>query len=216
MIELWLSLLMLMLGAMAMLYGLAKRHNVLGLPVMLIAFVSLPVWVLLGYWQLGEPGLVAEQQQQKAVEASTKTLVDQLEVRLAQQSDDIEGWMMLGHSHSTLDNWRRAAQAYERAYQLDQNNPIIMLALAESLAEAEQGVYNLRAQALISTARRLAPKNLDILWASALVSRQNGDLDQAFADLSAMQSLLVDDSEEWQVIDNLLKELNKIRLKLES
>lgn len=214
MIELWLSLLVLILAAMALLYGLAKRHKLLGLPIMLIAFVSLPVMVLLGYWQLGEPGLVAEQQQQKAIEASTQTLVDQLEARLADQPDDIEGWMMLGHSHGTLENWRRASQAYDRAYQLDQNNPMIMLALAESLAEAEQGVYNLRAQALVSTARRLAPNNLDILWASALVSRQNGDLDQAFADLSAMQSLLVKDSEESQVIDNLLKELEKIRSKL--
>ncbi|UQB42348.1 hypothetical protein JX580_00055 [Thiomicrospira microaerophila] len=211
MIELWLSLFVLILAAMALLYGLAKRHKLLGLPVMLLAFVSLPVMVLLGYWQLGAPGLVAEQQQQKAIAASTKTLVDQLEARLAAQPDDIDGWMMLGHSQATLENWRRASEAYDRAYQLDQNNPMIMLALAESLAEREMGIFNLRAQALVSTARRLAPNNLDILWTSALVSRQNGDLDQAFEDLSALHSLLPEASAEGQVVAKLLEELIKIR-----
>jgi cytochrome c-type biogenesis protein CcmH len=215
MIELWLGLLLLILLAMGLLYALAKRHQMLKSPVILISFISLPLMVLLGYWQLGQPVLVAEQHQQRTVENATRTLVDQLEARLIQTPEDIQGWMMLGHSHSTLENWRRASEAYERAYQLDQNNPLVMIALADSLAEREGGVYNLRAQALVATARKLASSSVDVLWASALVSRQNGDLEQTVKDLSALQGLLQQDSSEWQVVSKLLEALNKINLNTE-
>lgn len=211
MVELGLSFVGLLALVLVLVYFLARKYQVNRQPVVIISLVILAGLTIVTYGFIGQPGLVVEQQQQKAFQQSTQTLVDQLAARLAKEPNNFEGWLMLGHSYGSLGQWALASQAFEKAYQLDQNSPDAMIGLAESLAEQEMGVFNLRAQALVATARQIAADQPEVLWVSAMVARQQGDLDQVIDDLSLMRVLLLKDSEEFVVVTNLLKNLEKVR-----
>ncbi len=208
MIELISIIGLLLLVSIAWLLWFAHRHQVIKQPLVISGGLLLLLSIVT-YSFLGQPGLVAQQAQQRAELAANQTLIDQLQTRLAKQPDDVEGWLMLGHSYRTLANHIAARDAFEKAYQLDGNNAPAMLALAETLAVLNGGEYNLRAQALIATAVRLAPENPEALWLGGVVANQQGDLKQAYVYWSQLKQQTLPATEENEMLTNLLKDIEK-------
>ena len=143
-----------------------------------------------------------------------RTLVSELAKRLAESPQDVDGWLLLGRSYVALDDWTAAQNAFEQAYQLDPNNPYTLLDLAHSLAQLNQGVFSLRAQALVATAYLQLPNDADALWLNALVSRQQGDLQQAYDDLIRLRAQLPPESTQAQDLAKLLNQLEETLSKL--
>lgn len=209
MIELISMIGLLLLVSIAWLLWSAHRHQVIKQPLVISSGLMLVLLSVVTYSFLGQPGLVAQQTQQRAELAANQTLIDQLQTRLAIQPDDLEGWLMLGHSYRTLGNHIAARDVFEKAYQLDGNNVPAMLALAETLATLNGGEYNLRAQALIATAVRLAPENPEALWLGGVVANQQGDLKQAYIYWLQLKQQTLPASEENEMLTNLLKDIEK-------
>ncbi len=82
-------------------------------------------------------------------------LIARLEQRLEQQPNDAEGWMMLGRTYFATGNRQGAEDALARAYDLTPNDPMIVLAYAESIATNNDNQLEGRPAELISEALEL-------------------------------------------------------------
>ena len=101
----------------------------------------LPLAVVLGYWQLGEPralnasapsNAAALQFDRKQMEG----LVERLRAHLLQTPQDLEGWTLLARALASLDRYEPAAQAYARALQLQPENRELLVEFIKTLALA--------------------------------------------------------------------------------
>jgi cytochrome c-type biogenesis protein CcmH len=192
--------------------GLAWQAQRLGLASrrwLWLGLLIVPLLSLASYLFIGQPGWVVQQAQMAQAEKENQTLVSALAERLASAPDDVEGWLLLGRSHVALGDWSQAQKAFEQAYQRDGDNPHTLLALAHSLAQLNDGVFSLRAQALVTTAYRQIPNDADALWLHALVARQQGDLQQAHDDLSRLLSQLPAESAQALDLAKVLKQLEE-------
>ena len=100
--------------------GTASTPTAVGITAVLI---GLPVCVVLIYRLIGDyPSAI----QAPAAPASVATnpqgipaigeMVASLAARLKQNPDDLEGWLMLGRSYVSLEQFDAAREAYQRAY----------------------------------------------------------------------------------------------------
>ena len=194
----------------ALIWWIGRRHGLLTMPFFWLSLMILIGLAVAGYQMFGSPGLVLQHQTQRELQTETMTLIDRLKTRLEAEPNDAQGWRMLGRSYQALKQPKSAAQAFDRAYQLEQSHVPTILALAESLAEIQGGHFDLRAQALVATAYKLAPQDPATLWLYGVVSQQQGDLNASYQAWSTLRNQLDNDTEEAKTLDNILKELEKV------
>jgi len=91
--------------------------------------------------------------------------VDQLKAHLAQEPNDLQGWMLLGQTSSVMHKSADARAAYEQALRIDANNTGAMVGWAEadSLAR-EDHIIEGHARDLLERAVKLDPQNQHGLW----------------------------------------------------
>ncbi len=107
-----------------------------------------------------------------------------LVARLEKNPDDLNGWKMLGRSQLTMRNYAGAADALERAMELENGQDaqtLVDLAVAVANRDGtpiEEG----RAADLLNNALKLDPNNQPALFYSGIAAANRGDTDTA-ADL---------------------------------
>lgn len=113
----------------------------------------------------------------QAQAAETENVLKQLEARLQQNPEDVEGWLILGRAYASLERFERAIDAYEKAYDLTKGNSVdATIGLAEALALADQESLSGRAGQLFEAALEKAPNHPKALWYGAIAALQDGDL----------------------------------------
>lgn len=144
------------------------------------------------YLYLGSPAIenlayadrdiTREQQQaagnQKAV-AEMTTLVERLEKRMEQDPDNLEGWLMLGRSASSLGQFPRALRAYEQALQRAPENPQILVDYAETVVFLNEGRVSSEALQALEKAHLLNAAHPKARYYIALRQAQSGYLKNA-------------------------------------
>ncbi len=156
--------------------------------VWLVAALSLLVLALslFGYvdadtWSLQQK--IAQAQvagAQGADPAEIEAMVGGLEERLAQEPDNIEGWVMLGRSHFALQNYEKAADAYKRANELTHASaPSLLVGEAEAIAMSKNQDLRGRPAELFQAALKLDPQNPRALWYAGMAAEQAGTPAQA-------------------------------------
>ncbi|QEP43470.1 c-type cytochrome biogenesis protein CcmI [Ectothiorhodospiraceae bacterium BW-2] len=149
--------------------------------------IFVPLFTVLLYLQLGSPSHLTPAEERQAqqlaaageVPASMEELVVQLEKRLQQEPDNIDGWFMLGRSYAALNNYPKAVEAYERVYAEVKDNPMVLLALADGLAMLQNGSMQGRPQQLIQQALDIEPQNAIALWLAGHAATETGESEQA-------------------------------------
>jgi len=113
-------------------------------------------------------------------EASSKgpqQMVAQLARRLEGHPDDLQGWIMLGHSYVVLQQLPLAVRAYERADRLAAGHSVeAIVGLAEALALGDPAELDGRAGRLIERALTLEPTNGRALFYGAAAALRHGAL----------------------------------------
>ena len=165
--------------------GDADRSTGLGLT---LAFV-LPLLTLFLYLQEGTPEALEDQperghsaptdepqQQAPALGQAIASLI----ARLDQNPDDVDGWLLLGRSYMSMQNYQAARNALQRANELEPNEPLIMIDLAESIAfSSGQRELPGAAVALLERALKAEPTAQKALWLLGLGKYQQGDYQSA-------------------------------------
>ena len=166
--------------------------------------VFLPITAGALYLHLGNPAAITQSRTAPVAPAagadgqSAPALADllpQMEERLAQQPDDVEGWRLLGRSYLTVGEFTAASDAFEKALALDENHVPTMAQLAESLAMVQQG--NLAGEPLeyIVRANEMDPDNEHALWLLSIARQQAGDHEAALAGFDRLISMAGDNAE---------------------
>ncbi len=139
------------------------------------------------YDQVGSPG-VPSGRAGTAAEADDLPGMDEaiasLEARLEKNPDDLNGWKMLGRTYLAMRDYAGAAEALERAMEIENGQDaqtLVDLALAIANRDGvpiEEG----RASDLLNNALKLDPNNPPGLFYSGIAAANRGDTDTA-ADL---------------------------------
>lgn len=170
----------------------------------LATLMLIPAAALVVYLQVGahdEARAVADQARaERAQQQSMDGLLVQLERRLQERPDDVEGLWLLGRSALQVGDSDKAAQALGRAWVLTGDRPELALDYAEALAGTQGNRLTGAPASLIARARALAPADPRTLWLSALVALEQGAPQRARADLQALQGLLEPGSEQARLV----------------
>ena len=105
--------------------------------------------------------------------------VANLAARLANNPDDLNGWKMLGRSYLTMSNFEGAAEAFERAVQLESaQDAQTLVSLAEALLASTGGGVDGRIASLFENALAIEPNNPQALFYGGIgaFNRQDTDL----------------------------------------
>ncbi|HVN45639.1 MAG TPA: hypothetical protein VMT66_10320 [Steroidobacteraceae bacterium] len=121
---------------------------------------------------------------------SPQSMVSRLARRLEHDSNDLNGWLMLGRSYTVLQEYPLAARAFRRAVQLsDGKSAEALTGLAEALALSDENALDGEAGRLIEQALTLDPDSGRALFYGAAIAARRGDLPLArkrFAKLLAL------------------------------
>lgn len=97
----------------------------------LAVLLALPLGGILLYREVGAPAAldaaVADPESQ-----DFSALVDNLESRLSEREEDLEGWLLLGRSLKSLQRYTEALEALETARRIAPGNPLVTVELAEA------------------------------------------------------------------------------------
>lgn len=106
-----------------------------------------------------------------------RTAVGQLQEKLAQQPDDIEGWKLLGRSATVVGDYPLARSAFQEATTRSQGrDPDAVAGLAESMVLIDETAIDGEAADLFEKALAMAPDNTRALWYGGIVAYRRGDM----------------------------------------
>ena len=107
--------------------------------------------------------------------AALEELLPQLERKLAERPDDLQGWTLLGRTYLNLERFAEAATALERASALAPNDVDLLSALAEARAMRAGGTLLGDALEPLEAAVELDPMHEQSLWLLGIARQQAGD-----------------------------------------
>jgi len=158
-----------------------KSHRLTPLVAAVIVFtVALSVGL---YDRIGSPGLSSGQSSQVA-QADNLMGMDEaivaLEKRLANDPGDVEGWKMLARTQMTMRNYAAAADALEKAVELENGQVAQTLVdLALAIVSRDNTPIEGRTRELIDNALAIEPTNQAALFYSGVAAANSGDTDTA-------------------------------------
>lgn len=173
----------------------------------LVLGVAVPVVAVGLYRTLGEVEIIERLQNpaQAAVQKadhdrgdlpSMEVLVQRLADKLAQNPDNLEGWLMLGRSYAATGQAAQSLSAYRRAYELAPRQPEVLLTYAEALATQNNNQLAGEPERLIATALEIAPQDPNGLWLAGVAALQREDRAGAVRHWEALEALLPPDGDD--------------------
>ena len=134
-------------------------------------------------------------------------LVEGLQVRLAQDPADLQGWVLLGRTLTFLDEFEAAGRAFREALRHGgDRDPEVLVRYADVLAELEGGLAG-KPAALIEQALAIDPGHAQGLWLAGTRAYQDEAFDEARAYWERLLAVLPAESAEAEVIRGNLAEL---------
>lgn len=110
---------------------------------------------------------------------SIEVMVDRLRQKLEENPNNPEGWLMLGRSYMTMNQYDKAVDALTRAYAQNSEDPTILLAYADALTMQNGGLVNDKAFKLIQRVLEKKPNEPVALWMAAMAYEGKQDLKTA-------------------------------------
>ena len=181
-----------------------KRSN-LGMVVLLT--IALPLSAILLYQQFTTYIANDEYNEQQKLAQQAQTIqqsIEDLEQRLQDKPDDLEGWKILGQSYVVMQQFNKAVGAYSQAAALsDYSDPDLLVLLAETSSFANDGVFGTIENALLEQALAVNPKHERALWYAGYAAYSEDDYQAAVAYWQTLLSLVPADRND--VRDSLNK-----------
>lgn len=184
----------------------------------LLVAIAVPVVAILLYRTIGTEQIItllqenppARQAQQQAPQLSIEEMVNRLATRLANEPDDLRGWLMLAKSYSVLNRYELAVPAYRNIMRLGGgDNAGVLADFADALAAINDGRFSDEAGKLLMRALALEPDNLKALWLAGHWKHQAGDPAAAIGYWEQAASQMQPQSEDWQIITGQIEQVRQ-------
>ncbi len=159
--------------------------------------------VLLGstafYLNIGMPGMPdfalkdqphSTTQRTKSNSASPEIIAEiaKIQAHLQKNPDDVNGWRALGQYQTDLQNRVKAAEAFQRWFELDSANIDAALMFSESLIMLSDGRVSPAALLALDRAQKIQADNPGVRHYLALAEYQAGNVDQALVNWQALMA----------------------------
>ncbi len=188
-----------------------EGHNSSAKPAWLttaILLVFVPAMSFLLYQKLGNPtavNVLAIQENGTANNPNNmEAMLRQLKAKLAQDPTNTEGWMILGRTQMSQNNYAEAEKTFTTLLNLEPQNPEFMLLKADAMAMHSGGSILGEPETLILAALEKDPDNLTGLWLAGMVSREKNDTDTALRYWKKLRALLPTDSADVASVNQLI------------
>lgn len=175
-----------------------RRSSALAVLLFICTMAPLLYWKY-GSWRTGVEGV--DQASVPAVEQMVASLAEKLHTT---DGNDLQGWVMLGHSYVVMGRYPDALDAFTHAHALaGDGNPDVLAGYAEAITLADPSKFMDQALPLFEKALQLDPANAQGLWYGGLGAFERGDKQLA---VSRWQALLKQDppAEYRQVIEKYI------------
>lgn len=199
---------------------LQKKHQPYSNKILiLISLIIIPMSIIL-YLIYGTPDANDLIQKAKNTQVSTNTpnqnmsmeeAIKQLEQRLVENPDDIDGQMLYARSQVSLQAFDKAVKAYRKANELAPNEPVILTELAEAIALFNNNRSFLgEPESLLKQAVEIDNTNQKALWLYGMIFYEKKD----FAKTNELWTNLYGLMENENAKKQLLEQLVDVRTKL--
>jgi len=197
-----------------------KRSNKL-LPIFIL--LALPAIAVVTYLQLNNglvslsPEFAEQMAQQQAPQnmgnmPAIEDAIADLEKKLEQDPDNLEGWRMLGRSYLVSKRYSDSVNAYAKANELSNGaNPDVLVSYGEAKGFAANNTFDESSMQLFSKALKIDPNNERGLWYAGLAAYQLGNFNASVDYLETLLQKVPNDQTE--VKTALLKYLNDAKQK---
>ena len=175
-----------------------------------IVAVFIPIAAGALYLHLGNPAAITQLTSAAApapVDGQNAPALDellpQMEERLSQQPDDIEGWRLLGRSYLSVGEFAKAGTAFQKALALDETDVPTLAQLAEAIAMTQQGDLSGEPFTYVTRANELDPDNEHALWLLSIAQQQSGDHAAALQGFDRLAGMAGDNLEAQSTIEQM-------------
>ena len=151
---------------------LDKQNNNTAIITLIMALLIIPATLVIDYvWfqeiPISERVSISDVNQQAP---DLETAIRQLEAKLADNPDDLEGQLLYGRSMMRLQQFDKAVAAYQLAVSLAPDNAGILTELAEAIAfRNNTGSFLGEPEALIRRALELQPAHQKAMWLQGII-----------------------------------------------
>ncbi|MCW2244523.1 cytochrome c-type biogenesis protein CcmH [Azospirillum fermentarium] len=147
----------------------------------LLALV-IPAGALAVYMPLGRPDQPAQPLASRTlprndgVPAEVLAAVDKLKQTLAEQPDNIDGWILLGRTYTRMNRYDDAAEAFRQARRIDPKDPDVAAAFGDVAVNSNNGIVSEEARGAFEAALAARPDDPRAQFYLALARFQAGDV----------------------------------------
>ena len=213
------SLLVLLAAGALVLWPLISKDSGWKIPA-LTGILLLPLasyWLYLG---VGTPEALDQPPQQAAhpVSASASTandmgaLTERLRQRLEENPENVQGWVLLGRSYKSLQNYPLALDALETADRLDPGQPLVQVELVEArLFVSGDPRITPEMTAALEQAVATEPTLQKGLWLLGIAAVQQSDDARALEWWEQLRAQIEPGS---QIEQSVLEQMNQARVRL--
>jgi len=150
----------------------------------IVMIIALPLATVALYLQVGNPeaieGPAAQPQMDQMDQMDMAAAIETLEARLADQPDDLEGWMMLGRTRVALQEYDAAVEAFRQAVEIaGEDNPRVLANYAEAVTLRNPADMLTHAAPIFRRVLELDSEQPKGLWYSGLIAFEEGEYAQA-------------------------------------
>jgi cytochrome c-type biogenesis protein CcmH len=147
-----------------------RRISAIAIAVV-VPVLAATLYMTLSKWNWKETGATVAREQQM------DDLLDKLKAKLAENPNDVNGWLLLGRSYGSLGKYALAVDAFQNAYDKSHGENVeAMIGLGEALAMTDEASLRGRAGRLFEDALAQAPNHPKALWYGGIAALQAGDL----------------------------------------
>lgn len=169
---LWIVLILLCLLALAfVVWPLYQSSGRLTSVLAIVIVVTVGLSAAL-YQRIGSPGIPSGAGSEPAV----NEMVVALQKRLDKSPNDVDGWILLGRSYQSMQQYDEAIAALEKAVGLEQGqNAETLVTLGIALLEQQRGEASARSSKLFENALALDPDSQNALFYAGGAAASRGD-----------------------------------------
>ena len=193
---------------------LQKEENNSFKLIAVILLLALPLSIYF-YTQRGTPQAMSTniaQQNSQQPQMSLEEAVAQLEEKLKENPDDIDGQMLLARTQFSMKNYDKAVTAYRKANELAPNESVILTELAEAIAlKNNKGTFLGEPEQYLAKAYELNPQNQKAIWLYGMTFYEKQDYAKTLELWTGLYEMISDEGAKKQ----LAEQLNDIRSKLD-
>ncbi|TDR16334.1 tetratricopeptide repeat protein [Marinicella litoralis] len=152
-----------------------------GLTILLVSLLIIPATFVIDYLWIHDIPLKQRTSVTTANNApDLDTAIKQLEQKLAENPDDVDGQLLYGRSMMSMQNYPAAVKAYHRANQLAPDSPDILTALAEAIAfNNNTGSFLGEPESYLKQALEIEPRYQKAMWLQGIVHYENQQFEAA-------------------------------------